>query len=269
MQTDTTVMKSQVRTLSVVLAVHNEEKTLPTCLTAVARLADELIVVDGASTDDTVKIARKHGATIISTTNKSNFHINKQMGIDAAKSDLVLQLDADEEVDRELASFISGLKRVSSPLPADAWYIRRKNFFLHRWLSKGGQYPDPVIRLIKNGRARLPMRHVHEQMQVDGSVATAQGHLLHYGNPDLATYLQKHNTYTSFTAQQWYDSKQPVSLRFAGAMFVGKPLLTFLSIYFRHKGFVDGIPGFVFALMSALHYPIAALKLWELYEHSN
>lgn len=266
--------------ISVVLAVYNEQRNLAKCLQAVKHLADEIIVVDGQSSDDTVKIAKSLKARVISTTNKPNFHINKQMAMDAAQGHLVLQLDADEVVDDQLAKFISkihtkymtkysvkGQKRLNLPSDAlAAWYLNRKNWFLGRFMQKGGQYPDPVIRLYVNGYARLPQKDVHEQMNVEGQVGTAEGHLMHYANPSFADYLRKFNTYTSFKASQLKSEGVKINLYNSLLYFIWKPKLTFLSLYLRHKGFMDGAAGFVFALMSGLHHSVAYLKLWELLE---
>ena len=261
--------------ISVVLAVHNEANNIKRCLDSVKDFADEIIVVDGESTDETVKIAQSFKAKIISTTNKANFHINKQLGLDAAKGELVLQLDADEVVDIELAKFIDKIHEEIPELVRDdnasshkAWWLKRKNLFLGRWLKKGGQYPDPVIRLYVNGFARLPSRDVHEQMQVDGRVGWAEGHLLHYSNPTFADYLEKFNRYTSFKAQQLENELIPKG-PFWGLInsinyLLIKPFATWFSLYLRHKGFMDGFPGFVFALFSGLHHLVAYLKLWEL-----
>lgn len=248
--------------ISVVLATHNEEKNLKRCLESVQNFADEIIVVDGESTDRTVEIARHFKAQVISTTNKSNFHINKQMAMDAARGDLVLQMDADEEVDSELAHFIqvTANRESGSDSPVAAWYLRRKNYFLSKFLTKGGQYPDPVIRLYIRGKARLPQKNVHEQMEVDGEVGTAEGHLLHYPYPNFSTYMKKFNTYTSFEAERLHDAKAAVS---ASAYMFFKPLQSFTLLYLRHKGFVDGMPGFIFALMSSLHHPFVYLKVKE------
>ncbi|MEX0895740.1 MAG: glycosyltransferase family 2 protein [Patescibacteria group bacterium] len=253
--------------LSVVLAIHNEAENLPRCLNAVVKIADEIVVVDGASTDASQTVAKKFGAKILETTNKANFHINKQMAMDAAQGVLVLQLDADEVVDDALATYIVELKkqaRVGS-LPAEpkAWWIRRKNYFLQRFLSKGGQYPDPVIRLYQRGYASLPQKNVHEQMSVDGETATAAGHLLHYANPTFAVYMRKFNTYTSFEAERLYSQKKDKQLGVLQYWII-KPIRTFFSLYVRHKGLVDGFPGFLFALMSALHHPFVAIKYKEL-----
>lgn len=251
--------------ISVVLATYNEEVNLARCLESVKAWADEIIVVDGSSTDSTRTIAKRFQAKIIKTTNKANFHINKQMAMDKARGELVLQLDADEVVDEPLRRFIlqAEQQRAAGKLQDNAWWIRRKNLFLGRWLTKGGQYPDPVIRLYIRGRARLPQADVHEQMTVDGSIGWAEGHLLHYANPSFADYLRKFNTYTSFRAQLWQEAQwKPTWWRMMYYVTV-KPVAIFLSLYVRHKGFIDRYPGFVFALMSGLHYPVAYLKFWE------
>lgn len=252
---------------SVVLATHNEEKNLSKCLKSIEDLADEIIVVDGESTDRTIEIAKTFGAQVFSTTNKKNFHINKQMAMDKAKGDLILQLDADELVDTELKEFIkkllSSLEK-KEKLDDVAWWIKRKNFFCGRWLSKGGQYPDPVIRLYLKNKAYLPAKDVHEQMQVDGQTATAKGHLLHYSNPTFGDYWRKFQTYTSFKAQQLKDEKLKINPVTLIKYLLFEPLKTFLLIYLRHKGFVDGWQGFVFAFFSALHHPIAYIKFMKI-----
>lgn len=246
--------------LSVVLATHNEAHNLAACLQSIQDLADEMIVVDGASSDNTVEIARRFKARVIETTNKANFHINKQMAMDAAKGQLILQLDADEVVDRELHAFIQELMaqiQAGKQPPVVAWWLRRRNFFCGRFLRKGGQYPDPVIRLYLRGKARLPMQDVHEQMLVDGPTATATGHLLHYSNPHFADYYRKFQTYTSFKAQQLAKRQVPKNLLQALNYFFYLPSKTFLLLYIRHKGFVDGWQGLVFALFSGLHHAVA------------
>lgn len=256
--------------ISVVLATHNEANNIEKCLNSVKSFADEIIVVDGNSTDETRSLAKKFGARVIKTTNKKNFHINKQLAMDKAKGQLVLQIDADEAVDEELADFIKKTdQRVSKQKKFGhndtvAWWIKRRNLFMGRWLKKGGQYPDPVIRLYVNGKAGLPQKDIHEQMWVDGHIGMADGHLWHYSNPTFSVYLHKFNTYTSFKAQQLLESGLKINpITFINYLLI-KPLVTFLKLYLRHKGIVDGWPGFVFALFSGLHYPIAYLKCWEL-----
>lgn len=254
--------------ISVVLATHNEEKNIERCLEAVKNFADEIIVVDGESSDKTVELAKKFGAKVISTTNKPIFHINKQMAMDEAKGDLILQMDADEVVDKELAEFIIKTHKqiLDKEKVPSAWWIKRKNWFLKKFLTKGGQYPDPVIRLYQKGKAHLPQKDVHEQMSVDGEVGWAEGHLLHYSSPTFTDYLRKWNDYTSLKATQLKEEGVSVGLISLLNYFIWKPIWTFFSIFFRHKGFMDSYPGFVFALYSAFYWPMSYLKLWEIKE---
>lgn len=248
--------------ISVVLATFNEQKNIGPCLKSVVGLADGIVVVDGQSTDKTVEIAKKFGARVYSTTNKLIFHINKQMAIDRAKGDWILQLDADERVTPALKKEI--LKTVRSPGKFNGFWIPRKNFFLGRWLKKGGQYPDPTIRLYRRGKGRLPCKTVHEQAKIEGEVGYFKNPMLHYTAPTFARYLANANRYTTLTASLMKKAKVKINLFSFLDYFFLKPWRTFLFLYFRHKGFLDGFPGFVFALFSGLHYPIAFLKYWEM-----
>lgn len=248
--------------LSIAIATHNEEKNLASCLEAVRGWVDEIVVVDGESSDKTREIAKKYRAKVIKTTNKPIFHINKQMAINACQGEWILQLDADEIVDKDLKEEILGIIKKGSEY--EAFAIRRKNFFLGRWLSKGGQYPDTVIRFFKKGKAYLPCRSVHEQMEVpSGKIGQLSGHLLHYPYPDFAEYLVKFNRYTELTAKEYQANPKIKPNIWHYIIIELKAMVEFLSRYLRHKGFLDGFPGLVFALFSALHYPVAFIKYWE------
>lgn len=249
------------QTLSVVLATYNEENNIKKCLQSVKDLADEVIVVDGSSEDNTLEIARKIGARVIKTTNKPMFHTNKQMAIDEAKCDWVLQLDADEIISDMLKKEISEILTKGSDF--SAFYIPRKNYFLGKWLKKGGQYPDPVIRLFKRGKAYLPQQSVHEQLEVKGKVGKLEGHLNHYTAPNFSRYITNANRYTSLTADKLTNQGLGTGILESLNYIIFKPAWTFFLLYFRHKGFFDGYQGFVFALFSALHWPIAFMKHWE------
>ncbi|MBU0576323.1 glycosyltransferase family 2 protein [Patescibacteria group bacterium] len=260
--------------ISVVLATHNEQLNIKRCLEAVKAWADEIIVVDGNSTDDTREIAQELGAKVINTTNKLNFHINKQLAMDQAKGDVVLQLDADEVIDEELAGFIRKihtqiLKRKSHQDVPVAWWLKRKNLFMGHFFTKTGQYPDPVIRLYVNGHAKLPQKDVHEQMEVDGKIGWAEGHLIHYANPSFTDYMRKWNAYTSFQAQKLFESKTSINFANSFRYLIWLPKKTFFLLFIRHKGFVDKVPGFVFSLMSGLYHSMSYLKLWELYQQQS
>jgi glycosyltransferase involved in cell wall biosynthesis len=279
--------------LSVVLAVFNEEKTLGDCLASVKDIADEIVIVDGTSTDKTVSIAKQFGARILVTENHPIFHINKQKAIDMAKNEWILQLDADERVSPELAKEIMHLITMNDDeidayqqkLPHRdlflrhqsllekrdgaigtmngsyaAFFIPRLNYFLGHYMRYGGVYPDGVIRLIRRGKAYLPAKDVHEQMVVDGRVGWLSHDLYHFDSPTFDRYLQRNSRYISLIANDLQKNTKKSTLVTPMQYLVFLPLQWFLMTYFRHKGFLDGWQGFVFSFFSALRFPRAYLR---------
>ena len=247
-----------MKKVSVAIAAYNEEGNLDRCLASVADWVDELVIVDGGSTDKTVEVARRYGARIIETDNPAIFHINKQKAVDACTGDWILQLDTDEVVSSDLRKEITDT--ISSKHSRTGYYIPRKNYLLNHWLRKGGQYPDYVIRFFRWGKGRFPCKSVHEQIEIDGDVGYLQSPLLHYSYRTLAEYWKKSDAYTSLTAQEMVKNKIPKTIISWIWYEWITPTWKFLSLYIRHKGFVDGVYGLLFAFFSALHYPIAYKK---------
>jgi glycosyltransferase involved in cell wall biosynthesis len=247
--------------LSVCIATYNEEKNIEECLDGIKDITDEIIIVDGNSTDATVEMARKYTNKIYKTKNNPIFHIQKQMAIEKAKARWILQLDADERVTRELSNEIK--KIISQESQYNGFWIKRKKQFLGKWIRKGGQYPDPVIRLFKNGTGRLPQKSVHEQIHVDGSVGWLTNDLIHLPTPTFSVYITKDNRYSTLFANEFVETSPQTNTFGIAKHFLIVPTLKFLSMYIRHKGFLDGFPGFVFAFYSALTYASAYVKYWE------
>lgn len=251
--------------LSVALAVYNEEKFLGDCLEAVKNLADEVVIVDGSSTDKTVDVAKKFGAKIKICDNPKNFHINKKKAIDMCSSEWILQLDADEIVSRKLAVEIE--KIINSNSLENGYWIPRRNYFLGKFLNKGGVYPDYTLRLYRNGFGQLDAKSVHEQATVKGGVGYLKEDLLHYSNRNFSDYINKRFLrYSSIMADE-------ITGGFLSNFFI-KPIFDknqgFFSIYFRNLGFLDGFAGFVWALFSSLHFPMAyIIKNERKYARSN
>lgn len=240
-----------MKKISVVLAVFNEGDNLKNCLESIKDLAWEIVIVDGGSTDKTLDIAKEFNARIIKTNNPANFHINKNKAIDGAKGAWILQLDADEVVTEELAQEIK--KVVSLKSDVDGYWMPRKNFFLGKFLTKGGQYPDYTLRLYRRGKGRLPAKDVHEQAEVEGRVGYLKNDLLHMRDKTFSIYMERFNRYTDLLSSQ---IESPI---FFDYLFL-KPTIWFIKAYFRHKGFIDGFPGFVFALFSSLRFPTSYIK---------
>ena len=248
--------------LSVVLATFNEEKNLQDCLDSAHDLADEIIIVDGSSVDKTVEIAKKYGAKVLVVKNLPNFHINKQKAIDLATKNWVFQLDADERVSEELSKEIKS-KLADNP-SINGYWVARKNWFLGRFLMKGGQYPDYTLRLYRKGKGHLPQIHVHEQAEVIGDVEYLKHALLHYPYKNFASYLVKWNRYNGLLATQIRENLKNKSflarITYAAGYLIIKPAHWFLTTYIRHKGFMDWWPGFIFSFFSALRFPVSYLK---------
>lgn len=247
-----------MKKLSVCLAVFNEEENLRTCLESVKNIAWEIIIVDGGSKDKTLDIAKEFNARTIETDNPPNFHINKNKAIDTATGDWILQLDADEVVSKELSKEI---EEVVTKVGIAGYWIPRRNFFLGRFLKKGGQYPDYTLRLYKNGLGRLPAKDVHEQAEVNGKVGYLKNDLLHLRDKTFSDYFLRFNRYTDIFSQQLKESKLKINpISFIDFVLI-KSVVWFLKSYFRHRGYVDGFAGFVFALFSSLRFPVAYFKL--------
>lgn len=253
--------------ISVVIATYNEAANIKDCLQSVCQLAEEIIVVDGSSQDKTREIAKKLGAKVYKVSNKPIFHLNKQLAVDKASKKWILQLDADERISPELAREIKTIISQKTP-QFNGYYLPRKNFFLTRFLTKGGQYPDYVIRLFLNGQGKFPCQSVHEQITINGPVGYLHHPIIHWADRTFSRYLTRFNRYTSLDADALYCQNIKPGIFLGFNYFCLKPIAWFLSSFFRHKGFVDGLPGFIFSLMSSLRFPVIYLKFWEIY-HEN
>ena len=247
--------------ISVAMITYNEEKNIVDCLKSV-KWVDEIVVVDGSSKDKTREIAKEMGARVIKTANKLFFDTNKNLAIEACQGEWILLLDADERVSPELAKEIRTTINNSriSEQPV-AYWLKRKNYFLGRYLQKGGQYPDPVIRLFKKGKALFPQDSVHQQLEVNGQTGWLKNDLIHWATPEFARYLVRERRYSTLEALQMKDKKLSLLNPFNWLKYlIFRPKKTFFLLFIRHKGFMDGWPGFVFAFFSGLHHAWAFLK---------
>ncbi len=258
---------AKIPTISAVLAAYNEEENIVDCLKSLKNFADEIIVVDGNSQDNTAALAKDNGASVIKTTNKSMFHINKNMAIRAASGKWILLMDADERVSLALAREIK--QKIKGNPKENGFWINRRNWFLGGYLKKGGAYPDSVIRLFRNGKGILPEISVHEQVKVDGEVGVLKNDILHFADPDFARYLKRADRYTARTALEIAKSSPGFNLFVILKYLIYKPILTFLAIFIRHKGYTDGFRGFAWAFFSGAHHFYAYIKYWESEKNSQ
>lgn len=222
--------------LSVTLITRDAAGQLADCLASVA-FADEIIVVDSGSTDDTVELARRRGARVLQRE-WLGFGPQKQFAVDAASHDWVLCVDADERVSRELREqIVSELKAPRGFVYA----IPRRNRFLGRWLRHGEGYPDWSVRLFHRAHARWGTEPVHEKVVSRSRVLKLSGDLLHDSAETLEKYLDKQNRYTSLQAEAMYaEGRRANTLQLTIS-----PVLRFFKYYVLRLGFLDGVPGLV------------------------
>jgi glycosyltransferase involved in cell wall biosynthesis len=249
-------------TLSVVLITQNEEGNLPRTLESVMPLVrdgkGEIIVVDSGSTDRTVEIAQSFGARVFVEAWKG-FAAQKNSAMDKASMDWVLQLDADERLEPELASEIEIALKGSATI--SGFWIPRKNFFLGCWIRHGGFYPDPKLRLIRRGAGRFEEYGAHPTIKVNGPTGKLSNALLHDAYPTLRGYIDHMNSYSSMGAEVAVAKGHR---RFSVGNIVIRPLLTFVYNYFIRLGFLDGREGLLLHLYHSAYVSWKYAKAWEL-----
>ncbi len=244
------------RPLSVVLITKNAASQLEKTLASV-QWADEIVVVDSGSTDDTVAIASAYKAKVIHQ-DWLGFGPQKQLAVAKASHDWVLCLDADEWPSEKLTNEI---KDVLNNPQAEAYRFPRSNRFMGRFLKHGEGYPDWSLRLFNRQAARWSDDLVHEYVQTDKPVAALTGDLMHESGEDIALYLNKQNRYTTLQAETLYKRGKKAGW----GRLVFSPLLRFIKFYLVRRGFLDGLPGLVHISIGCFNSYIKYAKLNELH----
>ncbi|KQR90074.1 LPS biosynthesis protein [Burkholderia sp. Leaf177] len=247
-------------TLGIALITFNAAARLAQCLEAVS-FADEIVVIDGGSTDATAGIAEAHRARVIEVRDWPGFGPQKNRALDALTTDWVLSIDADEIVSPELGLAIR--EALAKP-QADVYAVDRLSNFCGNWIHHSGWYPDWIPRLFKRGAARFSDDLVHERLVLSQpgatKVARLKGKLMHYSYEDFETVLRKLDTYSTAGAQQRHAAGKRGS--FSTAVLRG--VWAFVRTYFLRRGFLDGRAGFMIAVFNAQTVYYRFLKLAQL-----
>lgn len=230
--------------LSIIIITKNEAANLQACLDSV-RFADQWIVVDSGSTDDTVAIARAFGATVIETADWPGFGPQKNRALDAATGEWVLSLDADERISPALAAEITAA--IGAP-SASSYALPRLSSFCGHFIRHSGWYPDYIVRLFLRDTARFSDSLVHERVIVSqGTTGKLREHIVHYSFLNDDDYLRKLGQYSSLGAQQAFAAGKRGGLTSA----ITHALSAFLRSYVFKRGFLDGRAGLMVAISSA------------------
>ena len=229
--------------ISATIITRNEAAHIARALRSLAG-ADEIVVVDAESTDDTRQIAAEMGARVIIRP-WDGFASQKNYAAEQARHDWVLSLDADEELNADAQAALAEWKR-SDPRAAGYRFARRA-FYLGRWILHSGWYPDFKLRLFDRQRGRWEGEFVHESVAVSGRVETLSGEILHYTCDSLREHGERIEFYTDLAAQEMFAHGERVSLLRRGLA----PPWVFFSTYFLRLGVLDGPQGFLIAWMAA------------------
>lgn len=241
--------------LSVVIISFQAAASIRECLESVL-FADEFIIVDSGSTDETTNIAQQYGAKVIQQK-WLGFGPQKQFAVAQAKHEWVLCLDTDECVGNQLSkSIIAALKKPEYQV----YMMPRCNSFMDRWLRHGEGYPDWSLRLFNRNHARWSDDVVHEKVITSAEIGKLSGDLFHDSAESLITYLEKQNRYTSLQAEKLLKG----SKKFSWVKLTLSPLFRFFKFYFFKLGFLDGIPGLVHIFIGCFNSFIKYAKLYEL-----
>jgi glycosyltransferase involved in cell wall biosynthesis len=242
--------------LSVTIITKNEAADIAAAIESAA-WADEVIVIDSESADDTVAIARQHGAHVV-VRPWPGYIAQKNYAASVASYDWILSLDADERITPALAAEI---RTVLADEPGHAAYrVPRVTWHLGRWIRTTDWYPDDQLRLYDRRAAEWTGRYVHESVAVRGTVGRLRGELLHFPFRDVADHLETIDRYTTYAARQMHEAG-----RRAGVLQVAfHPPLAFLRNYLWRGGIRDGLTGLIISTLNSYYVFLKFAKLWEI-----
>jgi len=241
--------------LSVVIIAKNAASQIGECIDSV-QFADEILVVDSGSEDETRAIAEVKGCRLVEKE-WLGFGRQKQFAVSIAKHDWVLCIDVDERVSPVLAAEIAATMVAPRVM---AYRMARRNRFLGKWLSHGEGYPDWSLRLFHRARASWSNDEVHEAVITTAEVGTLKGDLLHDSAEEVTHYLAKQNRYSSLHADALYQQ----GVRAGYLKLFLSPMARFIKFYFLRLGFLDGGPGFAHVAIGCFAAFAKYAKLIEL-----
>ena len=242
--------------VSVIVITRNEERMIYDCLESV-QWAEDIIVVDANSNDRTVEISKEFTSRIFQKE-WTGYVSAKQFGLEQAKHEWILWLDADERVTEDLALEICNVVSNKS-VSLGVYKIPRRAYFLGKWIRHCGWYPGYVLRLFRKEMVCFTTARVHERLEADTPVGRLGHDLLHYTDDNLYHYFFKLNRYTSLAAEDYRDSTR----RFSLADIMLRPPFLFLKMYLLKRGFLDGMHGLILSALSAAYVFSKYAKIWE------
>ncbi|MDP6111519.1 MAG: glycosyltransferase family 2 protein [Planctomycetota bacterium] len=243
--------------ISAVVICFNEEENIRECLASLAWV-DDLVVVDSESTDSTAEIAGEFTERVIERP-WPGFVEQKNFAVEQAEHDWVLSVDADEVVTPELRDEICELLSSGNEFAA-GYSFPRRTFYLGRWIRHGGWYPDSAIRLFQKSKGRFVGDDPHDRVEVVGDVGHLDNDLVHFNYKNISDHLATVDRFSSVSARVMHEKGKRASL----LKLTFKPPVKFFETYIWKLGILDGMAGFVIAVISSYYMFLKFAKLWEM-----
>lgn len=251
-------LKLSMSKISAAIITFNEEKNIERCITSLLEVADEIVIVDSGSTDETVDIAIKLGAKVIEHPFEGHIQ-QKNYAITQTRFDWVLSLDADEALSETLKISILANK---DQLSFDAYEFNRLTNYCGKWIKHCGWYPDKKIRLFKKGSGKWGGKNPHDKFILNQpkNKKHLKGDLLHYTFYKVEEHRAQIDRFTTIAAQSLFElGKQSNWFK-----IIGKTIFKFIRNYILKAGFLDGIEGFQICRLSAYATYLRYYKLLNL-----
>lgn len=246
--------------ISVVIVNFNEEKKLEFCLQSVVNLADEIVVIDLGSTDQSKEVAKKFNCQIFSHKLVPYVELIRNYAVEKVTKEWILVLDPDEIITSELKS---KLKEVAKQDKFVAVNIPRKNIFFNKWIKHTNWWPDRHVRFFRKGKVRWS-NELHVYPRVEGEVLNLPANqnlaIAHFGYDTIREFIDRQNRYSEIEAENLHE----VGKRFSWVQFFWRPTREFLVRFLRHAGFLDGFYGLALTFLMMIYQLQVMVKLWEL-----
>jgi glycosyltransferase involved in cell wall biosynthesis len=244
--------------VSVIIIAKDEEGVIERCLKSVG-WGDEIILIDGGSSDRTIEIAEKYGAKVF--FNKwEGFVKQKLFALSKVRNEWIFSLDADEEVSEELADEISKLD-----FKEEGYRIKRENYFLGKKIKYCGWDKDYQLRLFNGNHTQLKERLVHEGFSVEGSTGVIEAPIRHFTTTSIEKTFNKINSYSTLQSLEQVDQKGKIT----PTTVISHTLSAFLRTWISLKGYKEGMHGVIIASMDAATTMLTYTKIWELKRNRN
>ncbi|MDY6969924.1 MAG: glycosyltransferase family 2 protein [Spirochaetota bacterium] len=241
--------------ISVSIICFNEEQKIRRCLESV-KWADEIVILDSFSTDATLKICSEYTNKIFK--HEFDGHIQqKNRALELCSYNWVFCIDADEVISSELKESVLSIDLEKTGFKG--FYVSRKVFYLGKWIHHGGWYPDYKIRFFDRRSGRWEGINPHDTVVVNGRISRLKGDLLHYSYQNVSAHLRQIDKFTDIMAFEYEkNGKKPSIIN-----LTLRPFYKFIKMFFIKLGFLDGLRGFIIAILGAFYVFMKFVKLYE------